>query len=162
MKYVIRIKAVSECMRIRRAALCYLRLENHTYDIHMGIHPLKKFKSIQIIDSSIIVDGYREELKIGEEVYFYKTNIVDNGMEAISEELVLGAMIIPIDRSMEDNYLNIIEKNESIDEWKGEAFYLLGMIYEYDYKDDERASLWYLKAKESGFNFGLFNMDNIS
>ena len=79
MKYVIRIKAVSECMRIRRSALCYLRLENHTYDIHREIHPLKKFKSIQIIDSSIIVDGYREELKIGEEVYFYKTNIVDNG-----------------------------------------------------------------------------------
>ena len=162
MKYVIRIKAVSECMRIRRSALCYLRLENHTYDIHMGIHPLKKFKSIQIIDSSIVVDGYREELKIGEEVYFYKTNIVDNGMGSTSEELVLGAMIIPIDRSMEDNYLNIIEKNETIDEWKGEAFYLLGMMYEYDYKDDDRASLWYLKAKESGFNFGLFDMDNIS
>ena len=108
------------------------------------------------------MDGYREELKIGEEVYFYKTNIVDNGMGSTSEELVLGAMIIPIDRSMEDNYLNIIEKNEAIDEWKGEAFYLLGMMYEYDYKDDERASLWYLKAKESGFTFGLFNMDNIS
>ena len=36
------------------------------------------------------------------------------------------------------------------------------MMYEYDYKDDDLASLWYLKAKESGFTFGLFNMDNIS
>ena len=96
MIYIVRIKAVSECMRIRRAALCYVRLENYTYDIHKETHPLKKFISFKIDGNNIIVDGKREELKVHEEVFFYKNNMVDTGSSMENEELVLGAMIIPL------------------------------------------------------------------
>ena len=61
-------------MRIRRAALCYVRFENFTYDIHKEPHPLKKFISFKIEDSSIIIDGKKESLKVNEEVFFYKNN----------------------------------------------------------------------------------------
>jgi hypothetical protein len=161
MKYVVRIKAVSECMRIRRAALCHVRAENHTYDIHKEAHPLKKFISITIKDSMIIVDGKMEALKIGEEVFFYKKNLVNTGLKMEEEILVLGAMLIPLDIEMKDHYIDLIEKGETFDQWNGEIEYLLGMMYELDLKDDSLANEWYIKAKDKKFNFSLLNMDKV-
>lgn len=162
MKYVVRIKAVSECMRIRRAALCYVKEENHTYDIHSETHPLKKFLSVTIKDSMIIVDGKMEALKIGEEVFFYKKNMVDTGEKLEEEILVLGAMLIPLDINMKDHYIDLIEKGETLDQWNGEFEYLLGMMYELDLNDDSMANQWYLKAREKKFNFSLLNPDKVS
>lgn len=161
MKYVVRIKAVSECMRIRRAAICYVREENHTYDIHKEPHPLKKFLKVTIEDSMIIVDGKKEALKIGEEVFFYKKNLVDTGNGLEEEILVLGAMLIPIDKEMEEHYLKLIQENQTFDQWNGEVEYLLGMLYELEIKNDSIANEWYLKAKNKKFNFYLLNCDKV-
>lgn len=157
MKYIVRIKAVSECMRIRRAALCYVKNENNVYDIHMEPHPLKKFIKLEIKDSTIIVDGKEEVLRDYEEVFFYKKNLVDTGSGIEEEVLVLGAMLIPLDKSFEENCLKLINENQNLDQWNGEVEYLLGMIYELKYNDDAKASSWYLKAKDKKFNFYLLN-----
>lgn len=161
MIYIVRIKAVSECMRIRRAALCYVRFENFTYDIHKEPHPLKKFISFKIEDSSIIIDGKKESLKVNEEVFFYKNNMVDTGSSMENEELVLGAMLIPLDKSMENQFLELIKENQTLDQWNGELEYLLGMLYEFEFHDDKKAEEYYLLAREKKFNFYLLNKDKV-
>lgn len=159
MKYVIRIKAVSSCMRIRRSALCYLMDLDNTYDLSRLIHPLKKFKSLTVKDSCIIVDGKKEALSLGEEVYFYKNNNVDTGSSIEVEQLVLGAMLLPLDKDMEEYYQKKIDEGISFDEWKGEFEYLIGLMYELDLHDVINASLWYEKAKEKKFPFYILSVN---
>ena len=161
MIYVVRVKAVSECMRIRRAALCYVKNENNTYDIHKEVHPLKKFISFTLKDSIITVDGKSEALKVGEEVFFYKKNMVDTGNSLEEETIVLGAMLIPLDLSMLKQYESLIEDGQTLDQWNGEFEYLIGMIYELCLHDDLKANEWYLKAKDKKFNFYLLNNQKV-
>lgn len=155
MKYIVRIKAVSECMGIRRAALCYVKEDNNTFDISKLSHPLKKFKSIEIKDSNIIVDGKKEALSIGKEVYFYKYNKVETGVSMETEQIVLGAMLMPLDKEMEEYYIKKIKEGITFDQWKGEFEYLIGLMYELDLNDLEKANSWYLKAIEKEFPYCL-------
>ena len=71
MVYVVRIKAVSLCLGIRRANVIYLKLSNNEYDISSLDHPLKLFKNIKLYNNEIEILGKKELLKVGEEVYFY-------------------------------------------------------------------------------------------
>lgn len=162
MYYIIRIKAVSECMRIRRAALCYVKEENSSYDISKLPHPLKKFKNIKIEDSMIEILGKREALSLGKEVYFYITNPVDTGNGIEIERITLGAMLMPLDKEMEEYYLEQIKQNITFDQWNGEYEYFLGLMYELDQKDEESAKEWYNRALEKKFPYSLLQNGLIS
>jgi hypothetical protein len=75
--------------------------------------------------------------------------------------LVLGAMLIPLDKSMENQFLELIKENQTLDQWNGELEYLLGMLYEFEFHDDKKAEEYYLLAREKKFNFYLLNKDKV-
>lgn len=155
MKYIVRIKCVSQCMNIRRSYLCYATLENKKYNLVEFSHPLSSFLEIEIKDGNLIWNNNVEKLLIGDDVYLYNNRNVTSLNKIETEIIVLGAMIIPIDVEMEDYYISCINDNLCFDEWNGEFEYLLGLMYELCLNDHDEAYKWYQKAIDKGFYFKL-------
>ncbi|MGM9971615.1 MAG: hypothetical protein ACI35W_04340 [Anaeroplasmataceae bacterium] len=156
MKYIVRIKCVSQCMAIRRASLCYCTLENKEHSLLELGHPISKFNSIEINDGNIICNHHKEKLLIGEEVYFNLMNkVITLDSKEEKEILTLGAMIVPLDPEMEDYYINCINNHELFDQWNGEFEYLLGLMNELCISDMTEALKWYDRAIKKGFKYTL-------
>ena len=157
MKYIIRIKAVSSCIGIRRSNLCYIRLEDKSYDLTKLPHPLKTFKGMSLNGMKLNVNGETKLLKPGYEEYYYKNNQVETlaGME--TEQAVLGALLIPLDRKIDSFYNKAISDGERFDQWDGEFEYLLGLLYEYEFKDSSKAIEYYDKARAKGFSYNILD-----
>ena len=155
MKYVVRVKCVSQCMSIRRGSLLYITLENKEYDLSELSHPFSRFPSLKISDGNIIVNSMSEKLLVGEEVFLNTSYKVKTLTGEDYEYIVLGAMIIPLDPDMEDYYVECINNNERFDQWPGEFEYILGMMNELCLNDSAEAMKWYDKAMNKGFAFEL-------
>ena len=162
MVYVVRIKAVSLCLGIRRANVIYIKLSNDEYDLSSLEHPLKLFKNIKLNNNEIEILGKKKLLKVGEEVFFYnnKKVVVNNG-DSI-EEVTLGAMILPLDIEMKDYYIDAINNGFLFDQWNGEFEYLLGMMYELDQNDFNHSNEYYNIALKKGFKFKLLKNEHVS
>lgn len=155
MKYVLRIKAVSQCFGIRRANVIYLEMKDRVFDLTSQDHPMASFKGITIKGNSVSVLDTTNELKIGEDVFFYKNSNVSTQTGEVVETKAMGVMMLPLDIEMLDYYQNAINNGERFDTWNGEMEYILGMMYELDQNNDLEAEEWYNKALEKGFKFKL-------
>lgn len=160
MKYILRLKAVSQCYGIRRATLTYIDLNDGVYSLTCLEHPLNKFKDIIIKDKTITILEENKDLRLGEDIFFYKDNIVKTPTGNTKETLALGVMLFPLDKGMESYYLDAIEKGQKFDQWNGEIEYLLSMMYELDLNDLDKAKEYYDKAQKKGFNYSLYTKIN--
>ena len=157
MKYIIRIKAVSECIGIRRSTLSYINLEDRSYDLRPLGHPLSSFKEMTLDGMKLKIGGHEELLKPGYEEFFYKNNEVKSLNKTEIERVVLGALLIPLDREMDKIYNKAIDDGESFDQWNGEFEYLLGLLYQYEFNDINRANEYFNKAEAKGFKYKLID-----
>lgn len=154
MKQILRIKAVSQCMGIRRASLTYIEYKDGIYDLSFLEHPLNKFRTINI--SNGLVNG--KITTSGEEIYFNLNNKVQtlNGEE--TETIVLGVLLLDLDYEMLDFYLNAISNNQKFDQWNGEIEYIIGLMYLLDRNDESNANIWFEKARDKGFKYELLKV----
>lgn len=154
MKQILRIKAVSQCIGIRRASLTYIEYKDGIYDLSFLEHPLNKFRTINI--SNGLVNG--KIITSGEEIYFNTNNKVKtlNGEE--TETIVLGILLLDLDYDMLDFYLNAISNNQKFDQWNGEIEYIIGLMYLLDKNDKSNANIWFEKAHDKGFKYELLKV----
>lgn len=152
---IIRLKAVSLCLGIRRSYLAYIPYQNGVYSLGNLSHPIKVFNGVIIEDDCITVLSTSEELLDCEEVFFYKNRVVVSLNKQEIEQCVLGALPINLSNSLIDFYKDSIDKDIRFDEADGEYEYLLGLIYEYENNDIENAKIWYDKAINKGFKYKI-------
>ena len=152
--YVVRIKAVSLCMGIRRSNLIYTILEDKEIDFNFG-HPMSKFKNGILNKDYLEINNEKQSLLIGEEVYWYKNNDVESLGKIETEKLVLGAMILELDSDMINYYEDAIKNGYIFDAWHGEFEYLLALLYDKGMNNKDLASSYYKMASDKGFKFKL-------
>lgn len=152
---IVRAKAVSECMRIRRASVAYTMYTNKEFSLLECPHPLKKFISIKINDGNMTVFENTEPLRYNQEIFFYRQTKVDTGSGVENEISALGAVLINIDENTINYYIEQINNNRVLDQWNGEYEYLIGLYYEYDKNALEKANEWYQRALNKRFSFEI-------
>lgn len=155
MIYIIRAKAVSLCVGIRRAVVTYFLNNDGIIDLNSYEHPLKKFKSIKVLDGYAEVLGTSNKLEAGQDVFFYKNNKVLSGVSEENEVMTLGLMLMPLDIEMLDYYNEAINNGYLFDQWNGEFEYLIGLMYKLDLKDLDKANDYFNKALNKGFKFKM-------
>ena len=154
MKRILRIKAVSQCMGIRRASLTYIEYKDGLYDLSCLEHPINKFKSIKI-SNGLVNDRIINPV---EEIYFNMTNKVKSLTGDETETIVMGILPLDLDYEMLDFYKKAIDNNEKFDQWNGEVEYLIGLMYLLDLNDNNNASIWFEKALNKGFKYELLKV----
>ena len=157
MEYIVRIKCVSECIGIRRSSLIYLKAKDTALDLSTLSHPISKFKALSLNGNTLTVDGRSEELRQGEEIYFYKSNQVKSLDTTVEERLTLGAILMPLHPVMLKMYEKNISEGITFDQWSGEFEFLMGAVHELCNHDPDEANFYYDKAEAKGFSFGFKN-----
>lgn len=151
---IIRLKAVSQCLGIRRSYLAYIPYENGMYSLEDLAHPMKIFKNI-IVDNNNLKALDNEELLENEEIFFYKNRKVVSLNKELIEQCVLGCLAISLNDNMIEYYIESINDDIRYDEFDGEYEFLIALIYEYIKNDLKEAKKWYDKAYEKGFNYKI-------
>ena len=152
---IIRLKAVSLCLGIRRSYIAYIPYKNGKYLLDDLPHPIKVFNSVTLENNNLSSLEAMEKLSIIEEVFFYKNRTVVSLNKKELEQCVLGALIMDLNNNMIDFYKDSIINDIRFDESDGEYEYLLGLIYEYENNDLTSAKIWYDKAINKGFKYKL-------
>ena len=155
MIYIIRAKAVSQCVGIRRAIVTYFKYEDGIIDLKDYEHPLKNFKSIKLLDGYAEVLGTSNKLELASDVFFYKNNKVLANDKEENEIMTLGLMLMPLDIKMKEYYETAISDGFFFDQWNGEFEYLLGLMYKLDLNDLDLSEEYFNKALKKGFKFNM-------
>ena len=154
---IVRLKAVSLCLGIRRSYLAYIPYKNGVYSLADLSHPIKVFESVKL-DGDTLTSLNGSELISNDEIFFYKNRTVVSLNKELVEQCVLGALAMDLSNNVIDFYQESIDNDIRFDEADGEYEYLIGLIYEYENNDLENAKIWYGKAIEKGFNYKLIDM----
>ena len=161
MKYLLRIKGVSDCAGMKRTNIAYTMMENGKVDLSNLDHPLKTFKNFELKDGNLIMENINEKLPIGEEVSYSKTSkSLLNGKNEVTEYLDIRFLVLPLDKEAIDYYKKAIEDGYIFDAWDGEFEYIIGLIYEEELNDEENAKIYFDASKKKRFRFGLINKNN--
>lgn len=120
---IVRFKAVSTCLGIRRKSICYFLYEsNKLYDVSGFEHPLNSLKSINIVNDSInILDITSKDDVIPFRLKAYSLD------KEIEEICYLETKLIDINES--NINLVISNKDEIFDEDQGEYEFICGFYY---------------------------------
>lgn len=160
MKYLLRIKGVSECLGIRRESLAYSLFGNGKIDLSNTDHPLCAIKELLINGDQVTINDETQKLILGEEAWFsFGQNVMSN-KGSILERIDIRVMVFPLAEEAITYYQNAIEEKYIFDAWDGEFEYLVGLIYELELNNLNKAIEWYMKAKQKRFNFELIRKTN--
>ena len=155
MKYILRIKAVSQCMGIRRATLAYSEYNDKIINLADTDQPLKKFKNIEINNNKITYNGSTLDLVLNEEIYFYLNRSVNTGNSIETEQNVLGIMLMELHDDAISYYEKEINDGYMFDQWNGEFEFIIGLIYSLVLNNKNESDYWFNKALDKNFKYGL-------
>lgn len=129
---VLRIKATSSCIGIRRKVLAYTDLHDGEYNFKTYEYPLSKIKFIYSINEDTLkFQDQTIKLSLANEEQFYIKNEVSTIQgDIIDEHIFINIMLMPLDIEAIPYYENAIKNGDWFDESKGEFEYLIGLIYE--------------------------------
>lgn len=120
---IVRFKAVSTCLGIRRKSISYFLYEsNKVYDVSVFEHPLNSLKTISIINDSInILDITSKDDVIPFRLKAYSLD------KEVEEICYLETKLMEINESN----INLVSenKNEIFDEDQGEYEFICGFYY---------------------------------
>lgn len=153
---IIRLKAVSLCLGIRRSYLTYIPYKNGEYSLIDLSHPIKVFESVRL-DGDTLTSLNVSEFISFDEIFFYKNRTVVSLNKELVEQCVLGALVMDLSNNVIDFYKESIDNDIRFDEADGEYEYLIGLIYEYENNDLDNAKIWYDKAIDKGFKYKMIN-----
>lgn len=155
MKYVLRIKGVSECFGIRRAALAYSEYKNGEISLLNETHPISAFDKLIINDDKAILEDQEEQLIPGQEAWFsFNRNVTSSSGETI-ERIDLRVMLMPLAEEAIEYYKQGIEGNYYFDSWNGEFEYIISLIYDLEIGNKEQAHEWLELASKKRFKCGF-------
>ena len=150
---VLRLKAISNCLGIRRSVVKYINISSGSYSFEKEEYPLSKIKfelsnndkiSVSFNNNTVVLsDGIEEQ--------FSFTNKVSTLTgDSVNEYVFLGMMILPLGLDAIPYYERAINDGNWFDERAGEFEYLIGLVYENE-GNNEKALEYFTKAKELGF-----------
>ena len=116
---------------------------------------LKKFKEIKINNNTVTCNGTTLDLVLNEEIYFYINKQVDTGNSIETEQNVLGIMLMELSEDAIPFYEKQIQDGYTFDQWGGEFEFITGLIYKIVMNDDSNANIWFNKALDKNFKYGL-------
>ncbi len=154
MKRVLRVKAVSNAIGIRRSIVSYQPCETGVYVLDKAEYPLKNLKyelKVNLNEVNLIFN--KEEIKLEDGIsHSFKTirkvkTLTGEELEALEYNF----MVVPLNEEAITYYEESIKKGYVFDEKNGEFNYLIGLAYQ-SLGNEQLAKTYLQKAKEEGFN----------
>ncbi len=142
---IIRFKAVSECIGIRRTSVAYFPFENDkSYDVSKYEHPLNSINNIHINKACISFLGNDYDL---DHTINFKLKALSLGQE-VTEYCHLDIMFLDIDDLKLENYKENFDNY--FDEYNGEFEFIVGYYLYLNNKKDESME-YFDKSLKKGF-----------
>ncbi len=149
---IVRFKAVSTCLGIRRKSIAYFLYEsNCSFDVKSYEHPLNSLKTITIVNDSInILDITSKDDVIPFRLKAYSLD------KEVEEICYLETKLMDINESN----INLVEENkdEIFDEDQGEYEFICGFYY-LNMSDLDKARDYFKSSSDKGFKLALKYMD---
>lgn len=159
MNNVLRIKAISSCIGIRRSVINYFDVSCGKLSLSKEEYPLNSIdlEIVDIDDESIAIKIKEETIliQLGKEEQIRYVNKVQTLTGQNEQEYILLTFILmPLEEEAIAFYQKAIDNDEWFDEQKGEFEYIIGLIYE-KMNMEEMAQNYFKTAKRACFKPSL-------
>ena len=142
---IIRFKAVSNCIGIRRSSIAYFLYDsNKSFDVSSYEHPLNSIKTINVNNNLI---SFLDKENIAEDVIPFELKASSLGQE-VTEICYLDVKLMDLN----DTNIEFVKNNfnDIFDELNGEYEFIVG-YYLYNSNKKEEANEYFKQSLDKGF-----------